>query len=285
MIFLKAILLGVIQGLSEFLPISSAGHVALIGDLIGVKTDIGLLTMLHVGTLAAAILYFKKEILRCLNSLKDLTTDALYNARHAFSYSAHTKEIERRKLLSTDYRRFSVLLIAAVLPTAFICAILAYAAGIIISNVLCVAMGFFMTALILYVASFAARTSKGPREARLTDALIIGAFQGMAVFPGISRFAMTYSAGLYRGFSKKFARLFSLMLLVPTVIGATVFEIASGGSIQIGFLPALCAMLTSFIVGCFTIRFALRLIQKMPVKVFSAYCLIIGAISILVYLS
>lgn len=285
MIFIKAILLGVVQGLSEFLPISSAGHVALVGDLLDVTPDIWFLTMLHLGTLGAVVLYFREEIVRCIRSLTKLITDAGHNLGHTVKYSAHTKEKERKKLLSNDYRNFSVLLLFAMLPTVFVCAVLARAAGMIISNMLCVAVGFFMTALILYVASFTGRNAKRPRDAKAADALVIGAFQGMAVFPGVSRFAVTYSAGLYRGFSKKFAKLFSFMLLIPTVIGAVIFEVASGlASTSMGIGPAVCAAATSFVVGFFTIRFAMKLVRKTSVKVFSIYCLILGAASVFVYL-
>ena len=285
MVFLKAILLGVIQGMSEFIPVSSTGHVSLVGDLLGINVDITFLTMLHIGTLAAAILYFRKDIKKFFKALAGIVIDALYNLRLMLAYSSQAREYTYRKLLSTSYRKFSVLLLAALLPTFFIGAALENIAGIIISNMLCVAMGFFVTALILLVASFANWGRKGPKEAKLTDSLIVGAFQGMSVFPGISSLGMAYSAGLYRGFSKKFARLFSIMLLIPTVLGAAVFEGSSArGTLQIDAASAICAMLVAFAVGYFVIGKAVRLISKISVKTFSVYCFVIGVVSVFVYL-
>ena len=286
MIFFKAILLGAIQGLSEFFPVSSTGHVSLVGELMGLKVDVAFLTMLHLGTFAAAVLYFRNDIKRIFAALGNIIADVLYNFKVMFVYSARPEERSYKKLISTNYRRFSIFILAALVPTFFIGAVISNIAGLIISNMLCVSMGFFVTALILLVASFTNWNVKGPKEARLVDSLLIGTFQGMSVFPGVSSLAMTYSAGLYRGFSKKFARLFSFMLLIPTVMGAALFEgICVRGTLQIDAASAICAMIVSFVVGYYVIGKAVKLVSKISVKAFSIYCFVIGVISVFVYLS
>ena len=287
MLILKAILMGAVQGVCEFFPVSSAGHVSLLGNIIGVQTDLFFMIMLHLGTLAAVVLYFRNEIIRCLKELAGILTDLYYNFKQLFARTeAVSGDAYYRKIISNNYRKLVLMLLVCMGPAILAGAVLMPLAELLSSSVLSCGMGFFITALILLVASYAHKNRKGPKEAKYTDALMIGAFQAVASFPGISRFAMTYCAGLFRGFSKKFAKLFSFLILIPSVVGAFFLEGArsSWGAPAIGVLPSVFGMLAAMAVGYYVISFAMKLFEKVKLKTFSVYCFCIGAVSVIFYL-
>jgi undecaprenyl-diphosphatase len=287
LLILKAILLGAVQGLTEFFPVSSAGHVSLLGNVLGVEVDLFFTVMLHLGTLAAVILFFYSEIRRCFFELAGLVIDICYNIRQLFSHmSIISDEHIYRRIFSNNYRKIAVILLVAILPVILIGALSAPLVELLCGNVLCSGMGLFITALILYVASYTKGNRKGPKEARFSDAVMIGAFQAISVIPGISRYAMTYSCGLYKGLTKKLSRLLSFLLMLPVVAGAFVFEGArtSWSAPAAGLLPAIAGMAAAAVVGYFVIRLAFRLMEKIPLRALSAYCLCMGVLSVVVYL-
>ena len=287
MLILKAILLGAVQGVSEFFPVSSSGHISFFGNLLGVNIDLMFVILLHIGSLAAVVLYFKKELLRCVHELAGIFVDLYFNFRQMFTHVTETTDgLRYRKILSNNYRKMTILLLAALLPTMIIGAVIAPLIELLAGNLLCSGLGLFITGLILLVASFEYRGIKGPKEAKTGDALMTGIFQGVSVFPGVSRYALTYSSGLYRGFSKKFSRVFSFLMLVPVTIGAFFLEGArmSWGAPQIGVLPAVIGMLSAMVTGYYAIRFVMKLVEKASVRAFSIYCFCMGAVSVVFYL-
>ena len=128
---------------------------------------------------------------------------------------------------------------------------------------------------------------KGPRDAKILDAVLVGAFQGFGAFPGNSRLAMALSSGFLSGFSRKFALKYAFVLSVPTVIGALILEAGryqAGEAAAVGVLPCAVGMLDSAAEGFFVIRIALKLLNVKRKRFFAGYCLVIGILSIIGYL-
>ena len=287
MLALKAVLLGAVQGVSEFFPVSSSGHISFFADLLGVNIDLMFVIMLHIGSLAAVVLYFRRELARCVLEFAGIFADLYFNLKAFFAHAGDAADGSYyRRILSNSYRKLSVLLIAAVVPTIIIGALLAPLIELLSGNILCSGMGLFITALILLIASFERSGRKGPKEARAGDAVMTGIFQGASVFPGVSRYALTYSSGLYRGFSRKFSRLFSFLMFVPVTVGAL---LAEGTHLRwsapaIGIMPSVLGMLSAMATGFFVVRFAMKAVERIPVRIFSIYCFCMGAVSVVFYL-
>ncbi len=267
---------------------SSSGHIAVLGNLLGVDVDLFFLIMLHMGTLVAVILYFRREIRRCLLEIAGIGIDIRYNSRQMLkAENAAADGSNYRKISAGNYRKIVIMIMLAMIPVIIIGMLLTPVIELVSNNMLCAGTGLFITALILFVASFANVNERGPKEARLTDALFAGAFQAMAYFPGISRFAMTYSFCMYKGYSKKFSRLFSFLLLIPITAGAFIYEGVScnWAAPKVGMVPALCAAVAAMAVGYYVIDLAMKLTEKISVRRFSLYCFLMGAVSVLLYLS
>ncbi len=242
----EAIVLGLVQGLCEFLPISSSGHLALFERLLGIQSP-GLLldTMLHVGTLIAVCLYFWRDILAML--------------RHP---------------LGKDVR----LLVVATIPAVVVTLLLGDWLDAIFSGAL-LGVSFLLTTVVLFFAS----TFRGTRtELTYRDAGIMGAFQAVALLPGLSRSGSTISGGMIAGLNRESAARFSFLMSIPAILGALVFQVkdlAVGGlpeALSIG--PLIVGVLVSAIAGLFAIRFMMAVVRKAKLQWFGVYTLILGAL-------
>lgn len=286
MLILKAIILGAVQGISEFFPVSSSGHLSLLGNLLGMEIDPMFNIMLHLGTLLAVFLYFYKEIVRCIRELAGIFRDLYHNFRQFAGYRGGPEGPVYVRVLSNTWRKIDCMLLLSMIPTAVLAFIIRPFAEMLNRNLLCSGLGLFITALLLFAASFTERSAKGPKEAKYSDALLVGVFQGFASFPGVSRFGMTLSSGFFSGFSSRFNRVYAFLLFIPTIAGAVILE----GSRQpwtgntVGILPCLCGMFAAFAFGLFTIRIAVRIITSVSLKGFAGYCACIGLLSIILYL-
>lgn len=286
---LQAILLGAVQGVTEFFPVSSSGHLTLVSNLMGIEGNISFMftIMLHIGTLLAVVAVFYKDILRLLTELVRMAADLAANLKLRFSGRGNPDEIRYRKIISNNYRKFVLLLVVSMIPTGIIGYLICPLSEAVTGNLLASGMGLLVTALLLLVASFVLGSDKGPKEAKYTDALLIGAFQGFAAFPGISRLGMTVSSSYLSGFSRKFVLKYAFILSVPTIVGAMILEgrrasFSMGNNV--GVLPCIIAMITAAVVGFFVIRLAMHLINKKRSRLFAGYCILIGIISAVCYL-
>lgn len=290
MSILQAVILGAVQGITEFFPVSSSGNLALISNIMGVGDEASLLfvVMLHVGTLSAVTLVFWKDILRLVAEWVRLLRDVCYNLRLLLGRRGRLDPPPYRKLVSGNYRKFSLMVMVTMIPTVIIGYLICPLAEAVTGNLLASGMGLLVTALLLLVSSFMPGSGKDPKKAKYTDAILIGAFQGFSGFPGISRLGMTVSSAFLSGFSRKFVLKYSFILCVPAILGAIILEgsraHAQAGISSVAVAPCLAGMITAAVVGFFVIRLALRLISKRGNRIFAAYCLIIGIISAVGYL-
>ena len=280
MIVLYLILLAVIQAVTEFLPVSSLGHLGVMEHFLGMEQDTGLLieSMLHLGTAAAIIFLYRNE-------LKRMLMDAIGNLNLYIHNRRTGNRLKYARIVTGSYRKFAALLLVSMIPTALLgisSRRLAVVAG---ASPICQGIGFLISGIILLVTDLNnSGGEKGPREASWDSAMWIGICQGLSVFPGISRLGLTVCAALLCGYSRKFALLFSIFMSLPAVIGAFFTEIGYFGapSMTVGMIFAsIFAMLLAGVAGCLVIRFMVQLVQKTKFRYFAVYSFAIGVIVLL----
>lgn len=280
-----AILLGLVQGVTSFLPVSSSGHVAVLEHFLGIESNIGafLSVMLNLGTMVAIILSFWKDILKILTATLDIFRDIWKNICIFMSNAAKGQDNVYIKLLSSNYRRFAVLIYISAIPTAILGYLIQKSLSDI-SSLLVVGLGFLATGILMLVVDYIKLGKKQPKDASLVSGLIVGACQGIATLPGVSRYGITLSAGILCGYNRKFAIKYSFLMSIPAIMGALILEITDAvADPAIGLLFALKSIvgaLVACITGLFCIRIMFRLIQKKRLRYFSFYCFIIGIVAI-----
>ena len=248
--FFQSISLAAVQGLTEFLPVSSSGHLVLLQKLFGIeKTPVFFDVLLHLGTLGAVLLFFKREIF--------------------FLFENWKKKIN-----------LWLLLFIGTMPAAFFGLVLNPKIELIFNSLELVGLMWIVAGILLLSTKklTAKQTKKSEKleEIKLSDSLVVGLFQAVALFPGISRSGSTIVGGLSRNFSPKLALLFSFLLSVPAIFGAAILELKKVelGEINIGI--SLTSMLIAGIVGYFSLKLLRKVLISEKFFYFGYYCLVLG---------
>lgn len=251
----QGVVLGVVQGLTEFLPISSSGHLVVAENVIGLRTP-GVLVevVLHVATLlAVGFVYWKR--------LVELTVGLVAGRTEAWRYVG--------------------LLAVGTIPAAFIGFFFADWLERAFDSLTAVGVSFLVTAAILW----STRWSSGPpvkSEPAVGGAIGIGFAQALAVLPGISRSGATIAAGLWLGLDPVKAAEYSFLLAIPAIVGAAVLQIPdlTTGSVHVDVGPLTVGFVTSLVAGIFAIRALVVLLEKRAFHRFAPYCLILGLLTL-----
>lgn len=286
MSLLYAIISGIVQGITEFLPVSSFGHSGFLRNLFGVPADFATLfsVFLHMGSLAAIVFVMKKEIRSIIRETIRLIRDLLVNALIYFKNRRSEKKMGYINLITRKTRKFTAMILVASIPTF----ILGFAGRNLVAlwdtSSVWPAIGFLMTGVVLLVVFLSkAGGKKGIAEASFDQAMWIGIVQGLSIFPGISRYGLTLSCGLFYGYSRKYALRYSLLLSVPAILGSFLYELTAFTSPEITFQIILCCivgMILAAITGIFCIRIMIKLVNRLPFVAFSVYCFIVGIITL-----
>lgn len=270
-----AILMGIVQGIAEFLPVSSSGHLAIFQNLLHIETDTGLLfdVLLHLGTLLAIFVVFWKDIWRLIVEFFGIIADF-------FRRFSDPDLI----VLSSGYRKFVLLIIVSTIPTA----ILGYVGRSFVeyasTTLLIPGIGLLITSFLLFICDRIGDGRKGIKKITYLNAFEIGMVQGVATMPGISRSGATIAACLMLGVKKETAVKYSFIMSIPAVLGAVVLEMkdAFGTKIPAGTLVSyIIGMVVAAIVGYFAIRFMIGVVRRKKYIYFSIYCLVVGIIAII----
>ncbi len=279
--------MGLIQGLTEFLPVSSSGHLALFKILFHVETDTGLLfdVLLHIGTLIAVFVVYWRDIIRLIRELVLMISDCIYNAV-VFGGRLRGGDGNYRTIIRNSYRKFVVMVIVSTIPTAVIGYVardfVEMASEILLIPGICL----LITACLLLICDFAGDGTKRPKQASYANAFIIGICQGIATLPGISRSGTTITACVLSGFERKFAVKYSFILSIPAILGALVLELKDIGSVTVSASQAgnyVVGMIIAAVVGYICIKTMLLVVRNKKFKVFAVYCLAVGVLSIVGY--
>ena len=248
MSIIYAILLGAVQGLTEFLPVSSSGHLVLLESVIADFSTPGVLfeAVLHAGTLCAVLYYFRNSILN----------------------------LERKYL---------GMIIVASVPIVFVGLVFSGAIEAMFENLFLTGVFLFITGIINFYTD---KNKEKMTEFNSKNSLIIGLAQAFAIIPGVSRSGSTIFAATKLGFSPKKAAEFSFLLSVPAIVGANIFQFIKYGNgyNNINVALMLVGFLSAFISGYFAIGYAIKVLEKRRFRIFGYWAFLVGILSILLSL-
>ncbi len=250
---LESIILGFVQGLTEFLPVSSSGHLVIFQELLGMnEPGVTLEVMLHFGTLLSVFWVFGRDFIDLLRFPKDLAQ-----------------------------RQFLLLLVVGVIPTAIIGIFLGKYMEIIFGSTLVVGAMLLVTGGLLKLLTILPVGFKDTGKMKFKDALWIGLLQGFAVIPGISRSGATITAAIWRGLDREVAVRYSFMLAAPVIFGATLLEVRE--MITVGIERAMLINyvlggLVAFLAGVVAIKTFIKLLKQQKFHYFAYYCWAAGTL-------
>jgi len=266
---IQAIILGVIQGLTEFFPVSSSGHLVIFQQMMGLKESVLMFDIsLHVGTLAAIVIYFFNDILSILKSV----IRSVLSLFRGESGPVSSKEASDIKM--------AWLIIAGSLPTAVIGFGFHLISDVIFSSLFIVGTSLMITGGVLLGTRWVNQEEKPGSGFSIKQALLIGIIQGLAVIPGVSRSGSTISTALFIGVNRDSAIRYSFLLSIPAILGALVLQVlsdASGsGNVSSGVMAI--GLVTSLIVGYAALSLLVKMVQKGHLYFFTPYCFVLGGI-------
>jgi len=265
MTLIQAIILGIVEGLTEFLPVSSTGHQTIVAGLMGLPIDdpsiTAFIAVIQVGAIAALVLYLRKDIVRLLRAW----FRGLFNAEHRTDPS---------------YREAWLVIIGS-LPIAIVGLLARDFIEGPLRSLWVVAIALIAWGCVMLVADALATQNRHEKDIGLKDALIIGGTQALALIPGVSRSGATISAGLLLGIDRVTAARFGFLLGIPALAGAAVLEIPVAvrtGGVGIGL--TLIGTAVSFVVAYFTVAWMLRFVGRHSIRVFVWYRFALAAVLI-----
>lgn len=269
----SAIMQAIIQGLTEFLPVSSSGHISLYQHFTGNSGEGALMfsAILHLGTLVAVCTCFYKQIY-------DLIMEFFQMIKDMFSGNFSVKNASPRRKLLFMY----------IISTAMLIPFMLFK-GVFESfseddSILIEGICFLYTAAILFMADKMGKGRKRSLNVNGKDAATIGFFQGVALLPGVSRSGSTISAGLFCGLTRETAVSYSFILGIPAILGGCILEVKDGivEKADIGVLPCIVGFLVAAIVGFLAIRLVQMLVKSNKFKIFSIYTGVLGAVVVII---
>lgn len=270
--WIQALILGIIQGLTEFLPVSSSGHLVLFQNFFGLKEPELLFDVsVHVATLIAVLAVFRREILNILVSLGRISSIAKRSGSWRAVYN-RSEEI-----------RIIILILAGSIPTAILGWWFKDAVDTLFGSLGIVGWMLLVTGTLLWLTRKVPAAGRSLRQTTIKDALIIGLVQGLAIVPGISRSGSTIAVALFLGVDREIAGRFSFLLSIPAIIGALVLSFNSSFlNTSIATEVILLGAFSAASVGYAALKVLLRLVENGSIYRFAPYCWLIGAL-VLVY--
>lgn len=264
----SAVILAVVQGLTEFLPVSSSGHLVIVRELLHVEEALlSFDVLMHLGTLISVLLVLREDVKALVNAAAGIVVDIF---RGVCLKSAVSKD---------GYRKLAIFIIIASLPAAVMGMIFKPLVYMLFSSKLAVGIFLLATGTVLWFGEFSSRSRTRSADLTLWKALCIGTAQGFAIAPGFSRSGATISTGLLVGLCKEDAARFSFLLSIPVILGAGILELRDVDALRFGIgsgVPILLAFMASIISGYLAIRLVLTAIKQSKLTIFAVYTWILG---------
>lgn len=265
MTFLHALILGIVQGLTEFIPVSSTAHLFITSYILGLPADdrtFSFNVIIQLGTVAALLLFFWQDYWQIVK--------------------AFFLGIKNRKPFEDFHSRLGWLVIVATIPAGLVgLALKPFVQSMSGDPLLWAGMRLLITAILIAAVEYFDKKSRTLESATWVDALSVGLFQVLAIFPGASRSGSTMAGAMFRGFDRPSAARFAFLMSAPILLAAGLYE-----TVQVillpnttSFLPILITgFVTSAIVGWLAIRWLLAYLRKHSLYIFAAYCLVAGVV-------
>ena len=268
---LQAIFIGLVQGLTEFLPVSSSAHLIFAQNLLGIsEPELAFDVLLHLGTLLAVIGYFFKDILKMIKAFF-LSLADIFKGKF------------KKGFKEDPYKKLAWMVIVGTIPVGIVGMTFKTEIESLFGFPAIAAFFLLITGLLLYVSQRLNVGAKDIKDSSIKEAILVGIGQACAIIPGLSRSGTTISSGLLIGFDKEFAAKFSFILAIPAILGATVTQLKGIGSgLASNLIPYVLGFLVALISGYLAISILLKIIKEKKLDIFAYYCWIVGAI-VLVY--
>lgn len=265
--YIEAIVLGLVQGLSEFLPISSSGHLALLENLFEIKEESVLFfaVLLHIGTLVSIFIVYHEDIYALIKELGLLFKDI---------FSGKGLRIEERPI-----RKLGIMIIVSSIPTAIMGLLFSNFIDRVFGSLIVISICWIITGFILFLSEKLKSNNKEIQGMKYRNAIFIGICQGFAIMPGISRSGSTIVGSLVTGLKREFAVEFAFLISIPAILGSAILEFPK--AIKAGIDPSTIGpMIVGFLVaaisGYFAITTMIRIVSKHKMIYFSYYVWVIG---------
>lgn len=273
MYYLYTAFLGLVQGIAEFLPISSSGHLSLLQNFFGLKsadeTNLFLDVLLHLGTLISILIYYRRDV-------ADLILEFFCGCKAVVRPDPYERQVP-------EMRRMVFMIIVGTLPLFVVLPVKKFVDGLY-GNTWAIAIALLITGALLFISDRLARGRKTIRTVSLVDIIIIGFAQGIATIPGLSRSGTTISVAMMLGCRRDFAVRFSFLLSMPAVLGANILTLLDAIEVGIDWslMPAyILGVVVSAVVGYFAIGLVNMLTNKGKFGNFAYYCWGVGVLAIL----
>jgi len=254
---IKTIVLGIVQGLTEWLPVSSTGHLKLVEHSFGLGVPILFDVVLHIGTLIVVFAFFKKEVGKILSAVAHLDFE-------------------------TEYGKMAPLIIVGAVPTMIIGIIFGRLIEETFQSIMPIAVAFIVCGLILYSSKVAKEKTE---SINYSTAIMIGIAQGVAIIPGISRSGATITVALLLGIKREKAFIFSFLLSIPAIIGAlglTIYtEFGKLAASSLGWSEILAGLIAAMLVGYFALKLLWKTLTKGRFHLFALYCWLLSVVLML----
>jgi len=268
-LIIVAVLLGVIQGLGEFLPISSSAHLLLAQKIFGLKEpEVAFDVILHLGTLSAVFIFYRQTLISLIKELRFLPGALISPARMREIYNGRP-----------DFR-FGLLILLGSIPTGVIGLTFQSFIKTHLTSVMSIGIALLITGGLLRFVGSRGKNGRGDELMTIKDALIIGLIQGLAITPGFSRSGFTICAGLLAGLKRETAARFSFLLSVPAILGATILEAGEGMVSDFSAFEFICGFFAAVISGYLALSLLVKLLKQDNFAVFSWWCWLVGLTSI-----
>jgi len=261
----QALILGMVQALTEFLPVSSSAHLVIIQNYLGFKKPLLLFdVILHAATLGALLVYFRKDIGKIILSLVKL------------------RQKSHEEVLS---RKIFYFIFIGTIPTLTLGLFLNQWIKAMFTSVTFTSLMLLVTGALLWISKRRADSERGIEEMKTTDAFLIGIMQGVAIIPGISRSGATIATGLLRGIKKELAFRYSFLLSIPAIIGALGLQLREAfleQTLPSHPLPWIGGVVAAAIIGYISLVLFRKIILGKKLHIFAYYCWTIGTISLII---
>ena len=268
-LILVAIILGLVQGLGEFLPISSSGHLILVQTFLGLsEPEVSFHVVLHLGTMGAVLIFYHHSIFNLFRELVFLPKALLHPA------------LMKKLYLERPFFRFGLLIIIGSIPTAIIGLSFQSFINSTLSTPLSVGLALLVTGVILRLAGSRGHTGRQIEQMTIKDALIIGFIQGLAIVPGFSRSGFTICAGLFLGLNRESSARYSFLLSMPAICGAAILEVRHLQSSAFQATELLLGFVVAAISGYLALKLLANVLKRDNFGVFSWWCWGVGLIAI-----
>ncbi len=265
MTLIQSVILGIVQGIAEFLPVSSSGHLAILQHYFGISEgNLFYSIMLHLSTGLVVIILFRKDIKELIKAFFNVIINIFRKRKLSFN---------------SKYEKLMLLIIISSIPTALIGLLFEDYFEQAYTNLSSIGIALIATGMLLFISDKFLNQNIKIEQAGLFRGAVVGLFQGLAIMPGISRSGSTIVGSLLVGLNRKDAARFSFLLSIPAILGAALLEMFKLNTSDVVIdINLIIGMIASFIFGIMSIKILLRLIEKGKLIYFSIYVWILGTI-------